>query len=85
MIVGAEKTSAGFGIVNDPNPIVLMSKNNDRAIESDYISCRWQKPTQQSHSKSLHISSVMSQLYLRHDFPSLINLNLMLLVINHEL
>ena len=37
MIVGAEKTSAAFGIVN-PNPIVLMSKNNDRAIESDSIS-----------------------------------------------
>jgi hypothetical protein len=55
MIVGAEKTSAVFGIVNDPNPIVLMSKNNDRAIESDYISCRWQKPTQQSHSKSFYI------------------------------
>ena len=75
MIVGAEKTSAAFGIVNDPNPIVLMSKNNDRAIESDYISCRWQKPTQQSHSKSLFISPEMSQLYLQHDFGSLDNSN----------
>ena len=75
MIVGAEKTSAAFGIVNDPNPIVLMSKNNDRAIESDYISCRWQKPTQQSHSKSMYISPTMRHFYLKHDFCLLNDLN----------